>query len=157
MATRIEQALLDEMIDHARRRWPQECCGLLLGRRCGLVTSVTRVAPARNITREDPRRSYQIDWDCLLQAQRACRHGEDELIGFYHSHPDGSTRPSPRDLRDAWTEQVYLIISVESGRPCAVTAWRRHGDQSAFVEEPLRVTGVSSYSAVPVAATHTRR
>ena len=61
-----------------------------------------------------------------------------DLLGFYHSHPDHPARPSQYDLDHAWPFFSYIIVSVRSGKPEAMTSWRLREDRSAF--DPERLT-----------------
>jgi proteasome lid subunit RPN8/RPN11 len=60
-----------------------------------------------------------------------------ELLGIYHSHPEGENKPSPTDIARAfYPDAAYFIISVrgfaERGRGAAGSRvfdprWPRHG------------------------------
>ena len=73
----------------------QECCGLLAGRH-GVIS---RIFPATNAAM-DPMKSYEIALPQLFQLMREIRSAGLELLGIYHSHPNGKNEPSPRDI--AW-------------------------------------------------------
>jgi proteasome lid subunit RPN8/RPN11 len=61
-----------------------------------------------------------------------------ELVGIYHSHPQGPDSPSAADLAEAYyPESVYLIWSHHQG------SWRCRGFQIRdlqFIEVELIVT-----------------
>ena len=120
---------------HAARCFPEECCGILLGRQTPAGPVVQRAIEAENIAQHDRARSYQIDWNTLLSVMRRVRTGSIDLIGFYHSHPDGSDSPSPRDRKDAWIGFSYVIIAVTDGKPAAPTSWRVPAEDAPFQRE----------------------
>lgn len=116
---------------HAAESFPHECCGVLLGPASTAHRLAEEVVTALNIA-DDPACAYQIDWRTLFAAVRGTRGGNRRIVGFYHSHPDGSARPSVRDLREAWAGHVYVIVSVSAGRAADITAWRLHASGDRF-------------------------
>ena len=92
----------------------REVCGLLLGR-----DVVTCARPARNVA-ADPVRRFEIDASALFEAIRNERHGGPRLIGYYHSHPNGSATPSERDRVQAIGDPRFWLIVADG----CVSAWR---------------------------------
>lgn len=128
---------------HAASTYPEECCGFLLGvvdPGDAQEIHVHRVLPARN---EHPDRRdcrYLIAPETVLAARREARGLSLEVVGYYHSHTDGSATPSAHDLRDAWPATSYLIVPVEEGKAGPPRSWRldpREGDGATFVEEAV--------------------
>ena len=130
----ISPPAMDALIDHVRRGLPEEACGILVGHGDDALVRVTEVVTAVNIDPGDRRRGYQIDWRTLFHTVRRLRDGEHDIIGFYHSHPNGSPRPSRRDVIDAWPGYVYLIVPICGGRMEAATAWRQEEQGGVFEE-----------------------
>lgn len=99
----------------ASRAAPNEACGLLLGR-CGMIESAqicANVAP-------DPARHFEIDPAALIAAFKAEREGGPQVIGYWHSHPNGLSEPSPTDrARASGDGRVWAIVAGEG-----VTFWR---------------------------------
>ena len=135
MTLHITQPVLEKLTRHAIREFPNECCGVLIGRRSGIDAIVRRAVPAHNIAEGNRRNSYQVDWKILFAALRSTRLGPDEIIGFYHSHPDGSITPSQRDRELVWTGCSYVIISLTGGGCSAVTSWRVPHTGASFQQE----------------------
>ncbi|MFM5922929.1 MAG: M67 family metallopeptidase [Novosphingobium sp.] len=79
--------------EEATRAHPLECCGLLLG----WGRRIERAAPARNV-HPDPARHFEIDPVALIAAHKAARSGGPQVLGYYHSHPNGRAAPSQEDL-----------------------------------------------------------
>jgi len=52
----------------------------------------------------------------LFMAIRLERQGGPRLVGHYHSHPNGSTEPSPRDLAAAEPGKLWLIMGGGQAR-----------------------------------------
>jgi len=108
---------------HGEETYPQECCGVLLGRMddddgTRIVTSIARCG---NTRADSPQNRYNIDPRELVRVQREGRERGEDIVGFYHSHPDHPAHWSQTDLAEAhWIGCSYVITSVEKGK-AAVT------------------------------------
>jgi proteasome lid subunit RPN8/RPN11 len=115
----LEKRYFDEMIAHARREAPLECCGVL-GGRDGRVLKLYQAANA-----ERSRYLYNIDPHELFRINRDCEEKGWEFLGIYHSHPDSEAYPSPTDVRLAfWPESLYFIVSLRDAHKPEVRAFR---------------------------------
>jgi len=116
---KISQALIDEMVAHARADLPDECCGMV-GGRDGEATRVVRVENAA----ASPLR-YEMDPQGQFDALKEIEDAGDELIGIYHSHTRSAAYPSQTDVNEArmWPEQVYVIVSLENEEAPDVKAY----------------------------------
>lgn len=105
---KIPQALLDEIVAHAREDLPNECCGLI-GGRDGVAEVVHRVENAA----KSPLR-FQMDPQGQYDAWKAIEDAGLELLAIYHSHTKTEAYPSQTDVNEsvAWPEQVYVIVSL---------------------------------------------
>ncbi|MEX1147087.1 MAG: M67 family metallopeptidase [Sphingomonadales bacterium] len=122
----------DQICSHARTAYPDECCGLLVGRgSADTGFRVERVIPAANV-HPDPARHFEVDPTIHIQWQRRLRGTASRIIGHYHSHPDGVPEPSMWD-RGAVIDSglVWLIVAV--GRANAtMLAWLPGADGGGF-------------------------
>ena len=98
------------MVAHARDEAPNECCGLLVGNRIMIESSVR----ARN--REASPTRYLIDPEDHFAAIHAARAAGKRIVGAYHSHPTSAPQPSESDIAEArWgSDFVYVIVSLKS-------------------------------------------
>jgi proteasome lid subunit RPN8/RPN11 len=131
---RLPQALAARISREARSSYPAEACGFLVGTSTGTEVTVRRVMVAENRAARPDR--FLIDARDVFEALQSARGSGAELIGVYHSHPDGSADPSPTDLRDAWGDWLHLIVSCPAGVPGEVKCWRR--DAAAFAPVEIR-------------------
>ena len=91
----------------SRQEASHEVCGLLAGRD-GIIT---HALPATNAA-SDPATSYEIAPEELFRLMREIRAAGRELLGIYHSHPNGKNEPSPRDIERAYyPDAAYFIVS----------------------------------------------
>ena len=103
----IQSAVLREMIEHARRDPRLECCGLLAGR----DHQITHAYPAENVAAR-PATNYEVATKEIINLTRQIRENELELLGIYHSHPNGAEEPSPTDVATAgYPDVAYFIVS----------------------------------------------
>lgn len=122
---------------HLCRTYPEEGCGVLVGRERNGVREVVHVVPVEN-RREDSRaRRYLISPEQLLAADRSARAAGLEVVGFFHSHPDHPPEPSSFDRENAWPWYSYLIVSVQRGSVAGQSAWRLREDRTRFDSEPI--------------------
>lgn len=123
---------------HAADAFPEECCGFLFGRAAADGgASVEAVLPAKNEAPEHRASRFLISPEKVLRARRRARGLGLEVIGYYHSHPDGTAAPSAHDFEDAWPATSYLIVPVAEGAPGPPRSWRLRDDRGGFVEERI--------------------
>lgn len=136
---------LKALADRAEAAYPLEACGLIVGRREGEAREawtwrVARLEPSPNLA-DEPRHRFEVDPALRLRLQRQLRGGPDQVIGLYHSHPDGAAQPSATDLAAAWEPYlVWVIAAVTAGQACHVAAHLLAADGTRFREIPLRTT-----------------
>jgi len=118
-----------------RAGYPEETCGLLIGRPHAGRAETARAILARNLNRERARDRYELDPADFLAADLAAREDRLEIVGVWHSHPDHPAEPSETDRLAAWEGWSYLIVEVTRSGVAAVRSWRLQSQR--FVEEPI--------------------
>lgn len=115
---------------HGQETYPQECCGVLLGQvGDDGVRNVTSIARAGNTRTDSAHNRYNIDPKELIRIQREGRERGEDIIGFYHSHPDHPAQWSPTDLAEAhWFGCSYVITSIERGKAVLTNAFELTGN-----------------------------
>ena len=129
---------------HLERAYPDEGCGVLLGRDANGGREVVGIVALENRREESRHNRYLIAPEQLLAAERAARGAGLDVIGFFHSHPDHPPRPSAFDLAHAWPYYSYLIVGVERGQARDARSWRLAEDRSQFEEERVEVRGTNA-------------
>jgi proteasome lid subunit RPN8/RPN11 len=105
---RIERALLDRIVAHARRDFPNECCGMIATRegRAVAIHEATNVAAS-------PLR-FEVEGREIIRAQDAFEADGAEMAAIYHSHTRSEPYPSETDKNFArgWPGVEWLIVGV---------------------------------------------
>ncbi len=128
---RIPKTIFQEMVDHALRQAPLECCGILAGR----GRTVRRMYEMRNTDRS--RTTYFMAPEEQLEVFREMEKEGLDMVAIYHSHPHTIPFPSERDVRLAFYPDVAcIIISLKDGET-SVKAFRI--GKEAISIEPIRV------------------
>jgi desampylase len=108
---------------------PNEACGALLGRCAyGEWWTVDRIEPLANEA-SAPEREFLISSATVRRLERDATAGNSQVVGFYHSHPRGTT-PSRTDLELAWPGYLYLI--ADASGEAVVSGWTLAEDRAAF-------------------------
>jgi proteasome lid subunit RPN8/RPN11 len=140
---KLSQKEYSEIRRHGEETYPHECCGVLLGQMDGDVRTVTSTARCGNTRTDSPQNRYQIDPKELIRIQRQGRERGEDVIGFYHSHPDHAAHWSPTDLAEAhWIGCSYVITRVVEGKADVTNSFELTGTDEAskaFVGEKLEV------------------
>jgi proteasome lid subunit RPN8/RPN11 len=114
---KIAPALLQQVVDHAVREAPNECCGFVW-LRDGVAIEVVEVEN----TTPSPFR-FEIGSRDLLRLADA----DDEGLGaiIYHSHTRSAPQPSQTDINFAvnWPGVEWLIVGTAGDAP-EVRNWR---------------------------------
>jgi proteasome lid subunit RPN8/RPN11 len=130
---------------HGEEAYPHECCGVLLGQFDeDSAKVVSRIARCGNTRADSPHNRYNIDPRELIRIQREGRERGEDIVGFYHSHPDHPAQWSPTDLAEAhWFGCSYVITSVEKGTATITNSFELAGSDEAdkkFVDEKTEVS-----------------
>jgi proteasome lid subunit RPN8/RPN11 len=100
------------MIDHARKEFPLEACGIL-GGVDGVVSEQYAMANTDQSNEHfmmEPKEQFAVIKDL--------RSKEKQMLAVYHSHPETPARPSAEDIRLALTPDVsYVIVSLAGDTP----------------------------------------
>jgi proteasome lid subunit RPN8/RPN11 len=121
---------------HGAETFPDECCGALLGPRQG---DIVEAFPLPNEHLGEKRRRFLLGPDEYRMAEKRATDTKQELLGFYHSHPDHPAVPSQFDLDHAWPNLSYIIISVKQRVPDEMRSWRLKADRSGYDEEIIQL------------------
>ena len=154
MILQLDSHHIQAIATHAERTYPEECCGLLLGKLSAGASesrTVVEVRATENVWTQDLGDAIELpsDWDVtqhkhfwidpreMLQVQREARDRHLDIIGVYHSHPDHPGTPSEMDRMCAWAHYSYIIVSVQHGKVIDLRSWSLTEDHRFQSEDIL--------------------
>lgn len=141
MALYITEEARAAIAAHGERGYPNEICGLLLGKDAEGGRTLRALVPVENSFEADEQyHRFLITPEAMFQAEKEARRQHLDVLGVYHSHPNEAARPSLYD-RDhaAWTAWSYIIVSVQGTGATEMRAWILRDDRSQFDETELEV------------------
>lgn len=115
MSLNISQDLVDAMVLHAQHDEPDEACGVLSGP-IG-QDRPTRFIPMENGLDLDSTSGYAFDDRQQLAVWQGMEDRDEECKVIYHSHTAHPAVPSERDIKGAFYDVHYVIISTITTPP----------------------------------------
>jgi len=147
----IRNGLLEEIVRQAEAGYPEEVCGMVVGRRDApetyrvrQVTNIANREPQEDPSgvRRDARTAYKMDPREQLRVLREADAEGWDVVAFYHSHPDHAAYFSRMDRARAlapdgepiWPGVTYLVVSVMGGRARGAAGCRWDARRREFSE-----------------------
>ena len=134
---RINSGAWETMVAHAQATFPDECCGVMVGKIDGdskLVTNATGLENAYKGKQED---RYEIRPEDLLAADKNARAQGLDLIGIFHSHPDCDAYFSKTDLENSCPWYSFVVLSIKGGKFDHANSFLPNAEQTAAEKEEL--------------------
>jgi [CysO sulfur-carrier protein]-S-L-cysteine hydrolase len=94
----------EKMQNHVSSIYPEEACGLLAGNN----NQVLAVIPVNNILKS--RTQFRMDPRDQLTEFLNIEKNNWELLGIYHSHPQGNAYPSETDIAQAYYPDIAYLV-----------------------------------------------
>ena len=140
---------------HGEQTYPNECCGIMLGKTVGEDDlEVWMLIKAGNTRTDSAHNRYHIAPIELVKIQRQARGLGYDIVGFYHSHPDHPAQWSKTDFAEAhWMGCSYIITSVDKGKVAITNSFLLKGtseEDKAFEDEQVTIEDVALEEAVEV-------
>ncbi len=131
---RIDQAIHDEIVTHARRDHPDEACGVVAG-------SEGSDEPTRFVAMVNAARSptfYEFDSADLLALYQDMARRDEEPVVIYHSHTATEAYPSRTDISYASEPNAhYVLVSTRDDEATEFRSFRIV--DGVVTEEPVEV------------------
>jgi proteasome lid subunit RPN8/RPN11 len=134
----IEDQPWREMVEHARKVYPNECCGAMLGTLDSGNKRVAVAMPLENASAGSQRQRYELRPEDLLQADREARRRNMDLVGIYHSHPDCGAYFSETDLKNSCPWYSFVVLSIQKGEFDHANSWLPNPEQTQAEKEELK-------------------
>lgn len=131
----LSQHLRNQLGLLASLGYPNETCGVLLGKQIEDQLSVHRIeeTPYANLDQAD--RQFDLDpLDLQIASLKAQHHGLD-IIGIWSALPDKRHPPALDKYKTDWPEYSYLLFSVTPDGIANLRSWRL--THSQIMEEDL--------------------
>jgi proteasome lid subunit RPN8/RPN11 len=120
--------------------YPNEGCGVLLGRFADGRVEVVDATSGTNTNTQRARDRYLLDPADIVRADRDARGRGLDIVGFWHSHPDHPARPSQFDTDHAWIDYVYVIVNTTAIGAGDLNGFTLSGEGGPFEQVRLVVT-----------------
>src|SRR5215471_19525925 len=142
---KIPEVIFQQIRCHGEETYPHECCGVLLGQMDldANERSVSLAVRCGNTRTDSAHNRYHIDPKELIAAQKSARERGEDIVGFYHSHPDHPAQWSQTDFAEAhWIGCSYVITAVARGKAEITNSFLLDGsteEDKKFVNEKIEV------------------
>jgi [CysO sulfur-carrier protein]-S-L-cysteine hydrolase len=131
---RIDRAIHDAILAHARRDHPDEACGVVAGPEGS--DSPLRFVPMLNAARSPT--FYEFDSADLLALYKEMATNDEEPVVVYHSHTATEAYPSRTDISYASEPNAhYVLVSTRSEQESEFRSYRIVDGQ--VTEEPVEL------------------
>jgi len=127
---KIDKTAWDVMVAHAESKFPNECCGAMIGRIDDDAKHVTSAVPLDNAYSGEQAARYELRPEDLLEADRRARAAGLDLIGIFHSHPDCDAYFSKTDLENSCPWYSFVVLSVKGGKFDHANRFRPNAEQT---------------------------
>jgi len=134
---RIEPEPWGVMVSHARKTYPNECCGAMIGSNLDGEKLVRVAIPLENAFAGAQAQRYELRPEDLLAADKAARERRMDLIGIYHSHPDCDAYFSKTDLQNSCPWYSFVVLSIQKGEFHHANSWLPNFEQTEAAKEEL--------------------
>jgi proteasome lid subunit RPN8/RPN11 len=125
------------MVAHAESKFPNECCGAMIGKIDGDAKDVTAAVPMENSYTGAQGARYELRPEDLLEADKKARAAGLDLIGIFHSHPDCDAYFSKTDLENSCPWYSFVVLSVKGGKFDHANSFLPNADQTVAEKEEL--------------------
>lgn len=132
----LSDNILGLICHHSQVDYPDECCGILIGRNDRENKKVHIVYPVANSAGINKSVHFCIDPLETIQAELLAEQNNLEIVGFYHSHPDNEASVSAEDMQFMIPGYSYPIISVRNGSAAEIRCYVK-SDNTLVCEEPI--------------------
>ena len=134
---KIDKSAWDVMVSHAEAKFPNECCGAMIGKAGDEAKHVTAAVPLENAYDGAQGARYELRPEDLLAADRSARAAGLDLIGIFHSHPDCDAYFSKTDLENSCPWYSFVVLSIKQGKFDHAASFLPNADQTAAEKEDL--------------------
>ena len=100
-----------ELLAHAKSEYPNECCGVLLGKQISNKRFAEQALRLENKSARDKSAHFALDPLVIHKIELLAFAHDLMIVGFYHSHPNCAAVLSKTDERYMLYDHSYPIVS----------------------------------------------
>jgi proteasome lid subunit RPN8/RPN11 len=126
---RIPKMIFQEMVDHAKREWPLECCGILGGK----DKTVQKSFELQNTEKSSV--LYSMSPQDQMKVFEEMEKESMKMVAIYHSHPHTIPFPSETDVKLTFYPDVSSVIISLKEKDNPVMKAFQISEEAIYLEE----------------------
>ena len=123
MVVEIPKFLNDKLISICEEGFPNEVCGVLIGKIINNNYKISTSMACKNLNEKRSTDRYALNQKDYIKADKEARKQNLDIIGIYHSHPNHPAIASDTDKRLAQERYIYLIYSIYKKKYTNLLGW----------------------------------
>ena len=101
MVVEIPKFLNDKLISICEEGFPNEVCGVLIGKIINNNYKISTSMSCKNLNEKRSTDRYVLNQKDYIKADKEARKQNLDIIGIYHSHPNHPAAPTTHDRAEA--------------------------------------------------------
>lgn len=138
----VDSSLLDEIYSQARKHYPNEFGGILIGNysTCGKVATITEIcAPTKYSNSRVLFKRFVDNLNKRLSYLFKISNGETIYVGEWHSHPNGSSSYSSTDLNSISEIAKDSNVQISSPLMIIVSIYKDSIRETAYIHHNEKI------------------
>ena len=134
MVVKIKRQINDKLIEICEKGFPNEVCGVLIGKKNKEIFIIDDYHICENLNKERSIDRYELNPIDYIKAEDRAKKSDASIIGIYHSHPNHPAIASETDKMFAWPDMAYLIYSIYDGKFKNLISWQIDESEDVFAQ-----------------------
>jgi len=131
---KIKRQINDKLIEICEKGFPNEVCGVLIGKKNKEIYIIDDYYICENLNKERSIDRYELNPIDYIKAEDRAKKSNASIIGIYHSHPNHPAIASETDKMFAWPDMAYLIYSIYDGKFKNLISWQIDESEDVFAQ-----------------------
>ena len=134
MVVKIKKQINDKLIEICEKGFPNEVCGVLIGKKNKEIFIIDDYYICENLNKERSVDRYELNPIDYIKAEDQAKKSNASIIGIYHSHPNHPAIASETDKMFAWPDMAYLIYSIYDSKFKNLISWQIDESEDVFAQ-----------------------
>jgi len=134
VVVKIKRQINDKLIEICEKGFPNEVCGVLIGKKNKEIFIIDDYYICENLNKERSIDRYELNPIDYIKAEDRAKKSNASIIGIYHSHPNHPAIASETDKMFAWPDMAYLIYSIYDGKLKNLISWQIDESEDVFAQ-----------------------